>query len=184
MSPRGTVHSLTGSSSDSVFSRSGKMTLEQARVAVDAVEDCLSNHVYAVAHTFERNGRRLNLAVTERLPNACRKGRIWKSKPFLTAFKNGERGFDPIRAHSPGGSDGIFVLTRNHRPANAMMTKIFTRFLDKPGSEAMDIIKGLGTTPDDVVPVRLVSHHMRLLGLLHKGDNEDTLVLVDYDDSK
>lgn len=160
------------------------MDLEEAKVAVEGAERDLGNQVYVVAHTFERNGRKLHLAITERLQKACLKGRVWKSKAFLTAFKNGERGFDPAHAHSPGGSDGIFVLTREHRPQNAMMKKLFDQFLDRPQSGAAAILRALGTHADDVVPVRLVSHHMRLLGLLQRRSGEDSLVLVDYDDTK
>lgn len=65
-----------------------------------------------------------------------------------------------------------------------MMVKIFDRFLDKPDSGAEVILRALGTTLDEVVPVRLVSHHMRLLGLLHRRVGDDVLVLVDYDDTK
>lgn len=32
--------------------------------------------------------------------------------------------------------------------------------------------------------VRLVSHHMRLLGVLKRDANEDWLILVDIDDTK
>ena len=32
--------------------------------------------------------------------------------------------------------------------------------------------------------VRLVSHHMRLLGILYRDPDEDWLILVDYDDTK
>jgi hypothetical protein len=35
-----------------------------------------------------------------------------------------------------------------------------------------------------MTPVRVVSHHMLLLGLLFKNDRGDALVLVDYDDTK
>ncbi len=36
----------------------------------------------------------------------------------------------------------------------------------------------------DLIPVRLVSHHLRLLGVLKHDEKSDTLVLVDYDDTK
>ena len=32
--------------------------------------------------------------------------------------------------------------------------------------------------------MRVVSHHMRLLGVLYRTTSEDWLVLVDYDDTK
>jgi len=38
-----------------------------------------------------------------------------------------------------------------------------------------------GAGLDQIVPVRLVSHHLRLLGLLQRGPQRDLLVLVDYD---
>ena len=72
----------------------------------------------------------------------------------------------------------------DHKPPNEMMHKMFDKFIDMPGSEADAIAEGLGVPLSKLAPARLVSHHMRLLGLLHVGAEEDTLVLVDYDDSK
>ena len=160
------------------------MNLEKAKAAVEGVEADLPAHPFVVAHTFVRDGRKLHVALTDRLRRQCRKGRIWKSKAFLTAFKNAEYGFNPERAHSPGGTDGIFVLTREHKPSNAMMKKVFDRFLDKPDSGVADIAKAMGANREALIPVRLVSHHMRLLGVLRRARKEDTLVLVDYDDTK
>ena len=159
------------------------MNLEEAKAAVERVEADLPAHPLVVAHTFVRDDRKLHLALTERLRKRCRKGRVWKSRAFLTAFKNAEYGFNPDSAHSPGGADGIFLLTRDHTPPNAMMKKLFTQFLDRQGSGAEELAKALSTKLDALIPVRLVSHHMRLLGLLRRGETEDTLVLVDYDDS-
>ena len=65
-----------------------------------------------------------------------------------------------------------------------MMIKLFDRIIDKPGIGAEDITKALMTNLEDLLPVRLVSHHMRLLGLLKKNNQADVLVLVDYDDTK
>ena len=160
------------------------MTLNEAREAVEAVEDELSDHPFVVATTFTRDGRDMEVALTGRLQRIARRGRVWKSKPFLTAFKNAAYGYDDSRAISAGGYDGIFRLTRDHKPANEMMKKVFGRFLDKPDSEAGDIADALRVPLDSLTAVRLVSHHMRLLGLLHRGDVRDTLVLVDYDDTK
>ena len=158
------------------------MTLIEAKTTIERIEGSLSALPFVVAHTFSIDGRSLHVAITDRLRRRCRKGRAWKSPAFLTAFKNAQYGFDPNRAHSPGGADGIFVLTRGHRPANAMMTKIFDRFLDKPDSGAAEIADYLGVELQSLIPVRLVSHHLRLLGCLHRGERDDTLVLVDYDD--
>ena len=129
-------------------------------------------------------GRKLNLAITERLRRACKRGRVWKSNQFLTAFKNASYGFDIAKATSPRGHDGVFLVTREHRPRNQMMQRLFDQFLDKPGSGAEKIAAELGVTPQELHAVRLVSHRMRLLGVLRRGTDEDTLVLVDYDDAK
>jgi hypothetical protein len=63
-----------------------------------------------------------------------------------------------------------------------MMRKLFDRFLDRPGSGAETLAYALGVPLARLLPVRLVSHHMRLVGVLHRGEVADTLVLVDYDD--
>ena len=101
-----------------------------------------------------------------------------------TALKNAEYGFDGAHALSPGGSDGIFILTRDHRPENEMMRKVSNRFLDRPDSGIKEIADELNCIAETLIPVRLVSHHMRLLGILYRADQEDTLVLVDFDNTK
>ena len=62
-----------------------------------------------------------------------------------------------------------------------MMRKIFDRFLDRPDSGAGDIARALGASLETLIPVRLVFHHIRLLGVVHRRETVDTLVLVDYD---
>ena len=156
-------------------------TLDELKRAVELIEPMLADQVFIVVKEFERDGRKLEVALTQRLRKACKKGGVWKSKAMLTALKNAEYGFDPSRAHSPGGYDGMFVLTREFRPKNAMIKKIFDRFLDKEGGPAESIAEALDVPLDELVPVRLVSHHMRLLGLLARGTERDRLVLVDYD---
>ena len=160
------------------------MTLDEAKKAIVDIEDELSSSTFVVAHTFSRDGKDIAVAMTDRLRRITKKGRLWKSKPFLTAFKNASYGYDDSHAISAGGPDGIFRLTRDHKPANEMMTKIFDRFIDKEGTGAVDIANELSTPLDSLLPVRLVSHHLRLLGLLHRGNSHDTLVLVDFDDTK
>lgn len=160
------------------------MNLEQLKASVAAVENRLADHPFVVLHSFQRDGRPLRLALTERLRKACKRGRVWQSTAFLTALRNAQYGFDEDKAHSPGGADGIFVLTRTHQPPNEMMRKLFDRFLDRPGSGAEAIAGALGTPLASLIPIRLVSHHLRLLGLLYREDTHDTLVLVDFDDSK
>jgi hypothetical protein len=160
------------------------VTLKQIKQGVEAVEDQLSDRPFVVSHTFERNGRRLDIALTDRLRQSCERGRVWKSKAFLTALKNAAYGFDETHVRSPGGSDGIFLLTRDHRPRNAMMKKLFDRFLDKPDSGCEDLAGELGTEVKALQPVRIVSHHMRLLGVLHRRAGEDIVALVDFDNTK
>jgi hypothetical protein len=83
--------------------------IEEARSRLDAIEERLANEVFVVHSTSERNGRTLQLAITDRLRRSAKKGRIWHSKEFFTALKNSSYGFDPNRARSRGGSDGFPV---------------------------------------------------------------------------
>ena len=160
------------------------MTLTETKQLVEKVEEDLQGEPFVVTHQFNRDGRTLNLALTERLMRRAKKGRIWKSPAFLTALKNVDYGFDEGHARSAGGSDGIFLLSRSFRPTNAMMRKIFDRYLDKPGSGIECVSEALGVDAKELLAVRVVSHHMRLLGVLHHSSSQDWLVLVDYDDTK
>jgi len=160
------------------------MNLDEAKQCLEEAEPLLETLTFVRVHFSERNGRKLSLAITDRLRRQCKKGRVWKSKEMLTALKNVDYGFDPRDARSPGGRDGIFVLTRDHQPTNAMMRKVFDQFLDRTDSEASAIARELGVRLPAVTPVRLVSHHMRLLGLIVASGDDATLVLVDYDDTK
>jgi hypothetical protein len=160
------------------------VTLTEAKHLVEKVEGQLQGKPFVVAHRFNRDGRTLNLALTGRLMRRAKKGRVWKSPAFLSAMKNAEYGFDERHARSHGGSDGVFVIDRSFRPANEMMRKIFDRYLDKPDSGVDSIINELDVEAAELLAVRVVSHHMRLLGILHRRAPEDWLVLVDYDDTK
>jgi hypothetical protein len=64
-----------------------------------------------------------------------------------------------------------------------MMANIFDRYLDRSGSGAAGVARELGVGLEQLLAVRLVSHHMRLLGVLPRSEEKDTLVLVDYDDT-
>ena len=81
-------------------------------------------------------------------------------------MKNAEYGFDLHLARSRGGRDGIFLLDHSYIPKNAMMTKLFDRYLDVPERGAEQLAKALGTEVDQLQAARLVSHHLRLLGVL------------------
>ncbi len=160
------------------------MNLSEAKTMLEAVESKLQGEPFVIAKTFERNGRKLHLGVTDRLRRIAKRGRVWKSSAFLTALKNAEYGFDETHARSFGGSDGIFLLDRNFTPRNEMMRKIFDKFLDKANDDVAEIARLLNTNADNFRAVRLVSHHLRLLGLLHQNANGDWIILVDYDDTK
>ena len=64
-----------------------------------------------------------------------------------------------------------------------MMCKLFDRFLDKADSGAEAVAKALGVPLWELLPVRLVSHQLRLLGVLARKKDGDWLVLVDCDRS-
>lgn len=160
------------------------MDLSELKSIISDHESELNKNAFVVLNTFVRDGRQIHIAVTDRLRKKCRKGKVWKSKSFLTALKNAEYGFDESSARSHGGRDGIFLLDRDYRLRNAMQRKLFDQYLDKPESGIEDILFQLEITQNDFKPVRLVSHHMRLLGVLWQDEHEDWLILVDYDDTK
>ena len=160
------------------------MHLEEAKTKLAAIEDELAGKAFVVFHVFERNGRLLCVALTERLRKKAKKARVWKSPHFLTALKNAEYGFDEHHARSAGGADGIFLLDREHRPANEMMHKIFDQFLDKPAGGADEIADQLQFPVENLLAAQLVSHHLRLLGVIAQKADADWLVLVDFDDTK
>lgn len=103
---------------------------------------------------------------------------------MLATLKNAAYGYDEKQARSAGGRDGIFLMDRTFRPTNEMMHKIFNRFLDNPSSGAEELAAALHMPLQQLLPVRLVSHHMRLLGVLAREESADWLVLVDCDRSK
>ena len=160
------------------------MELAEAKDRVKAIEDALADAPFVEFHAFEREGRTLHVALTERLRKSARKEGVWRSREMLATLKNAAYGFDERQARSVGGRDGIFAMDRTFRPANAMMTKLFDRFLDKPGSGAEELAAAVGVPLADLLPARLVSHHMRLLGVLARKDDADWLVLVDCDRSE
>lgn len=160
------------------------MDLDEARQRLTAIESDLVGHPFVELATFETNGRVLRLAVTERLRKAAKKGRVWKTPPFLTVVKNAAHGFDERRARSAGGADGIYLVDRAYKPKNEMMRKLFDRYLDRADSGAVELAKALGVDLGSLTAVRLVSHHLRLLGVLVRRPAEDVLVLIDYDDDK
>jgi hypothetical protein len=160
------------------------MELADAKARLKAIEGSLADAPFVEFHTFEREGRSLRLAVTARLRKTARKEGVWRSRELLTTIKNASYGFDERQARSVRGRDGIFLLDRTFRPANEMMRKLFDRFLDKEGSGAEELAVAVGVPLAELLPVRLVSHHLRLLGLLARKEDADFLVLVDCDRSE
>jgi hypothetical protein len=160
------------------------MEFAEAKDRLKVVEGSLAGVPFVEFHTFEREGRPLHLALTERLRKCARKEGVWRSREMFATLKNAAYGFDERLARSAGGRDGIFLLDRSFRPSNEMMRKLFDRFLDKPGSGADELATALGMPLAELLPVRLVSHHLRLLGMLARLDNADWLVLVDCDRSE
>lgn len=160
------------------------MDLAEAKERLKTIETTLGDAPFVEFETFEREGRILHVGLTERLQKACRKQGVWRSPEMLTTLKNAAYGFDERQARSVSGRDGIFVMDRNFRPANEMMAKLFGRFLDKPDSGASELATALHTPLEELLPVRLVSHHLRLLGVLARHEDADWLVLVDCDRSE
>jgi hypothetical protein len=160
------------------------MELAEAKERLKALEGALAEAPFVEFHAFERQGRTLHVAVTARLRKYARKEGVWRSREMLITLKNAAYGYDERQARSVGGRDGIFLMDRTFRPANAMMGKLFDQFLDNPGSGAGELAAALGSPLAALLPVRLVSHHMRLLGVLARKDDADWLVLVDCDRSE
>ena len=160
------------------------MDLSEAKERVKAIESALAFAPFVEFHAFEREGRSLRVALTDRLRRTARKEGVWRSRAMLATLQNAAYGFDERQARSVGGRDGIFVMDRTFRPSNEMMVKLFDRFLDKPGGEAAKLAVALGVALAELRPVRLVSHHMRLLGVLARQSGGDWLILVDCDRSE
>ena len=155
--------------------------LADNKKTLKTIEGKLSKETFVICNDFIRNGRTLHLAITQRLRKAAKKSKVWMSKELFITLKNAAYGFDASQTRSNVGSDGIFLLDRDYTPQNEMMRKIFDRFLDNENSEAKDIANELDTNLEDLLPVRLVSHHLRLLGVLARKEVADWIVLVDCD---
>lgn len=160
------------------------MNLTELKSLISLNEEKLEESSFVVIHTFIRDERQIHVGITGGLRKKCRKGKVWKSKSFLTALKNADYGFDEDVARSRGGRDGIFLLDRDYKPRNTMQQKLFDQYLDKANSGLVDVLAKLDIKQADIKPIRLVSHHMRLLGILWQSEKADWLILVDYDDTK
>jgi hypothetical protein len=160
------------------------MDLAEAKALLSSIETTLADVPMVALSTFDTPHGQLELYITERLRRQNRKGKVWKSHGMLATLKNAAYGFDAASSKSRGGADGIFKLNRDFRPPNLMIKKLFDRFLDKPDPLVAELEDALNTAQRDWTPIRLVSHHMRLLGVLTRNDTATRIVLVDYDDDK
>ena len=129
----------------------------------------------------------LTVYITDHFVAKCKKGKVWNTPALFSTLKNCEYGFDIKKMKSPGGKDGIFSIDRNYTPKNEMQRKIFDQFLDKDHPLIKTICDISTRNSKDAIAVRVVSHHMRLLGVLFVADekvNCNQLFLIDYDDTK
>ena len=159
------------------------MDLAALKAGLAAVEASLANEPVVELERFATPQGSMVVSITDRLRKLCRKGKVWKSNAMLTALKNVQYGLDPARPRSRGGSDGVFLLDRGFKPPNAMMRKLFDRFRDKPDPLVVVLATRLAARAEEFVPGRVVSHAMRLLGILVQREDVTNLALVDYDDS-
>ena len=160
------------------------MDLKECKQRIADAEQLLARSQLAEIARFATPHGTLALAITDRFRKRCKKGKVWKTPAMLTAVKNAAYGFDRMAARSRGGSDGIFCIDREYRPENSMMLKVFDQFLDRPDPLVAWLENELGSSVDRWTPVRLVSHHMRLLGVLIPQHMHSVLVLVDFDNEK
>lgn len=159
------------------------MKLETARALLEQVDAQLIGSASPRFARFEREGRKLDVLLTLRLKKKCQKAKVWKSRAFFITLKNAAYGFQAEEPRSQRGRDGLFLVDRDYRPKNPMMTKLFDQFLGKDSSLAEDFARAQSVALEDCLPVRLVSHHLRLLGLLARKRRRDVLLLVDCDKS-
>lgn len=160
------------------------MDLAALKVRLANAETLLDEEQLVNLCEYETPHGHLSLVITDRFRRARRKGKVWKSNAMLTALKNAAYGLDRDRTRSRGGADGIFLLDRDYRPANEMMRKIFDRFLDKPDPLVAVIEERYCVSPGAMLPVRIVSHHMRLLGVFIDAGEDARIVLIDFDYTK
>ncbi len=158
------------------------MNLEEIKQLVREKET--DNKILVEFLTTKNNEREQITYFTSILKKNCKKGKVWKSKEFFITLKNLKYGIDYTNFRSKGGKDGIFIIDRNYRPRNNMQKKIFNQFIDKENSGIEQILNELNIPKTEINAVRIVSHHMRLLGIHYEKDNQDIIILVDYDNTK
>ena len=151
---------------------------------LDFAEKKLQNQFILEYERREINNRMLVTYFSNIFVKNCKKGKVWKSPEFITTLKNLKYGFDESRMRSKSGRDGIFLVDRKYRPKNSLQKKIYDKFIDKDNSDFQVIVTELNMSENAVKGVRVVSHHMRLLGILEIREAEDLIVLIDFDRDK
>lgn len=141
----------------------------------------LSKSLIVSYEDFVVNGKPFKVYLSGSLKKHARKARVWKTNEFCLTLRNVKYGLDQNSTKSKGGRDGVYLLDRNFRPANEMQKRIFDQFIDKPSSDYAAIVDALELAHERVRAVRVVSHHMRIVGIHHSSSTEDILVLVDVD---
>lgn len=160
------------------------MDIKQTKQRIIEIENDLKNKGIIEFNRAMVNGRSQITYITSLLKKNCKKKRVWKSKEFLITLKNINYGIDNSNFRSKSGKDGIFILDRNYLPKNEMQRKIFDQFIDKENSDFKEILKELDLPENRLNAIRVVSHHMRLLGIHFAGKDSDIIVLVNYDNTK
>nr|MEE4266887.1 hypothetical protein [Candidatus Krumholzibacteria bacterium] len=160
------------------------MDLAEVKKRLGDLDAVLTDRSVAEFGEFNTPHGGLSVWVSDRLVKKCRKGRVWKSPGMCTAMKNAEYGFDTKTSRSRGGADGLFQVDRHFSPVNAMMKKLFDQFLDKPDPLVATLENHFGVPAQKWIAVRLVSHHLRLLGFMVTSRGRSQLVLVDFDNEK
>ena len=163
------------------------MEIADVKSRLEALEESIEQNVISEFVELEIDGKTLVVYLAKDLKKNCQKGKIWKSKPFYITLKNIKYGLDKNQMRSKQGRDGIFLVDRDFKPANSMQTKIYKKYIDKESSSFGKAAKLLDIKKEelkDIKGVRVVSHHLRLLGFYLEKAEKDILVLFDFDAEK
>jgi hypothetical protein len=153
--------------------------LTTLREALEEAEGRLAGEAYVALRPVVRDGRTIHVVLTARFHKLARRARLWKSPAILTALRNAGYGFDPAHPRSLGGRDGVFLIDRGVE--GPMTRKLYAGFLDRPNSGAAQLASYLGASLEQLQAVRVVSHHLRLLGVMHRRPTADWIAIVDFD---
>lgn len=138
--------------------------------------------------TGDIDGQPFQLAVrlSPSFLQSVRKNRLQGQAALYNAYGNLKYGYDPVRAASPGGKDGIFNVSSDYRPRNEMVAKLYDRYLHTDRGERE--LRQYFARPSEAQGVRVVCHGVRLLGFMDVREQCGTLieklVLVDVDVNK